>query len=72
MLIATAILVLMHDYTYLQLKQLMVSHTTCTPPTVQDPLWNCVFIINRYSTLLNSPIVSLLILFVLFSNIFVF
>ncbi len=39
---------------------------------VQGPLWYCVCIINSYSTLLNWPNVSLLILFILFSNVFVF
>ncbi len=36
---------------------------------VQGPLWYCVCIINSYSTLLNWPIVGLLILFYfIFSN----
>ncbi len=38
---------------------------------VQGPLWCCVCIINSYSALLNWPIVSLLILFILFSMFFV-
>ncbi len=38
--------------------------------TFQDPLWCCVCIINSYSTLLNWPIVSLLILFILFRCFF--
>ncbi len=38
---------------------------------VQGPLWCCVCIINSYSTLLNWPIVRLLILFILFSIFFV-
>ncbi len=36
---------------------------------VQGPMWRCVCIINSYSTLLNWLIVSLLILFILFSNV---
>ncbi len=46
----------------------------CTIPlksAVQCPLWCCVCIINSCSTLLNWPIVSLLILFILFSMFFV-
>ncbi len=35
--------------------------------TVQVPLWCCVCIVNRYGTLLNWPIVSLLFLFIFFS-----
>ncbi len=40
--------------------------------TVQGPLWYCVCTINSYRALLNWPIVSLLILFILFSNVFYF
>ncbi len=39
---------------------------------VHGPLWYCVYIINSYSTLLNWPFVSLLILFILFIKVFVF
>ncbi len=47
-----------------------LTHLSLVP--VPGPLWYSICIINSYNTLLNWPIVSLLILFVLFSNVLYF
>ncbi len=54
-------------YLLLQIPQ---TNITSAWYAVQDPLWFCVCIINSYITLLNWPIVNLLILFILFSYVF--